>query len=76
MGIKVGKIKDYLDYKTGVKQGDDLAPILFIIVMQFISELIPKTIDEANISPISFFSTTPTRFIKENNSSETKGKES
>ena len=36
------KIKDSIEYKTGVKQGDNLAPILFIIIMQFMSKLILK----------------------------------
>jgi len=40
--IKVGKEKTLIDYSTGVKQGDNLAPILFIIVMQFLAELLEK----------------------------------
>ena len=35
--IKVGKCKSILDYGTGVKKGDNLAPVLFIIVMQFMA---------------------------------------
>ena len=31
-----------IDYTTGVKQGYNLAPILFIIVMQFIAELLER----------------------------------
>ena len=33
--IKVGDISKLIDYRTGVKQGDNLASILFNIVMQF-----------------------------------------
>ena len=40
--IKVGDVSKLIDYRTGVKQGDNLAPILFIIVMQFLSEIIVK----------------------------------
>ena len=44
--IKVGKCKEKIDYQTGVKHGDNLAPILFIIVMQFIYELVVKILRE------------------------------
>jgi len=40
--IKIGKCKNLIDYTTGVKQGYNLAPILFIIVMQFLAELWEK----------------------------------
>ena len=40
--IKVGDISKLIDYRTGVKQGDNLVPILFIIVMQYLSEIIEK----------------------------------
>ena len=38
--IKVVKCKEKIDYQTGAKQDDTLAPILFIIVMKFIYELV------------------------------------
>ena len=37
--IKISKLKRLIDYRTGVKQGDNLVPILFIIVMHFMLEL-------------------------------------
>ena len=40
--IKIGKCKNLIDYTTGVNQGDNLAPILFIIVMQFPVEMLEK----------------------------------
>ena len=38
--ICVGKCKAEIDYAAGVKQGDILVPILFIIVVQFLAELL------------------------------------
>ena len=40
--ICVGKRKAEIDYAAGVKQGDNFAPILFIIVIQFLAELLEK----------------------------------
>ena len=46
-----------VDYTAGVKQGNNLAPILFIIVMHFVSELPENKFKENNISLPSFFIT-------------------
>ena len=36
--IKVGKKKEMTEYTMGVKQGENLAPIFFIIFMKFIAD--------------------------------------
>ena len=40
--LKIVKCKTRIDYTAGVKQGDNLALTLFIIVMDFLSELLEK----------------------------------
>ena len=40
--ICVGKSKAEIDYAAGVKQGDNLAPILFIIVIQFLNMVLKE----------------------------------
>ena len=41
--ICVGKCKAEIDYTAGVKQGDNLAPIPFIIVIQFLAKILEKS---------------------------------
>ena len=41
--ICVGKWKAEIDYAAGVNQGDNLASILFIIVVQFLAGLLKKS---------------------------------
>ena len=53
--LKIGKCKTRIDYTAGVKQGDNLAPTLFIIVMHSLSELLETKFKENNISIPSFF---------------------
>ena len=38
--LMVVKCANFVDYSTRVKQGDKLAPILFIIVMKCLAELL------------------------------------
>ena len=52
--IKVGKCKEKIDYQTGMKRVNNLAPILFIIVIQFIYELVGKKLRGNNMSKIEF----------------------
>ena len=52
--IKVGKCKEKIDYQTGMKRVNNLAPILFIIVIQLIYELLGKTIRGNYMSKIEF----------------------
>ena len=55
--LMVGKCVNFVDYSTGVKQRD-LAPILFIIVMQFVAELLEKKWRSNKITKISFYHNT------------------
>ena len=52
--ICVGKSKAEIDYAVGVKQGDNLAPILFIIVIQFLAELLEKKWSQHGIKRAEF----------------------
>ena len=52
--LTAGKCVNFVDYSTGVKQGDNLGPILFIIVMQFLAELLEEKWTSNNITKIPF----------------------
>lgn len=39
-------MKNLIEYRIGVKQSDNLIPILLIIVMKFLSELTGKKFEE------------------------------
>ena len=51
-----------IDYRTGGKQGDNSAPIIFIIVMQFLSDILKKKFKESSIVPIHFFHDTNSHY--------------
>ena len=55
--LKIGKCKSLIDYTVGVKQGDNLTPIPFIIIIHFLSELLKNKFKENNISIPSLFIT-------------------
>ena len=38
--LTIGKFENLVDYSTGVKLGDNLTPILIIIVIQFSADLL------------------------------------
>ena len=60
MKIKLTVVKcvNFVDYSTRVKQGDNLAPILFIIVIQFLAELLEEKWRSNNITKIPFYHNT------------------
>ena len=53
--LKIGKCKFLIDYTTGIKQGNNIALTLFIIVIHLLSELLEKKFKQINISIPSFF---------------------
>ena len=53
--FKRGKCKTRIECIAGVKQGDNLVPTLFIIVMHFLLEVLENKFKENNISISSFF---------------------
>ena len=59
MRFKIGKETRDVPYTTGVKQGDNLAPTLFIIVMQALEEIFIKQWTANNITPISLAHSPP-----------------
>ena len=53
--LKIGKCKSHIEYSTSAKQGDNLAPNLFIIVMHFLAEILEQKWKENNILIPSFY---------------------
>ena len=52
---KIGKCKSHIEYSADVKQGDNLAPTLFIIVMYFLVERLEQKWNEKHILIPSFY---------------------
>ena len=48
--LKIGREEIYIKYGCGVRQGDNLAPTLFIIVMQLVAEDIIRQLKEENVT--------------------------
>ena len=40
--LKIGKCKSHIEYSAGVKQGENLASTLFIIVMHFSAKILEQ----------------------------------
>ena len=53
--LKIGKYKSHIEYSACVKQGDNLASTLFIIVMHFLAEILEQKWNENNILIPSFY---------------------
>ena len=48
--LQVGKEKRMIPYTVGVQQGDNMAPVLFLFVMQAFTENLKVTLTEAKAS--------------------------
>ena len=49
--LKIGKNLERIPYETGVQQGDSMAPILFLFVMQAVMETLDQDLPANNIKP-------------------------
>lgn len=56
--LKVGKIESLIAYGCGVKQGDSLAPLLFIMVVQLAAETLDIEFKKHNIKILDVYVTT------------------
>lgn len=54
MKLKIGKISTIIEYLTGVKQGDVLAPTLFLFPMQTMAECVLQKWKEEGIEPFTY----------------------
>ena len=48
---KIRKNLERIPYKTGVQQGDNMAPILFLFVMQAVMDTLDKDLPANNLKP-------------------------
>ena len=60
--LSSGNAKDTIPYSVGVKQGDAMAPVLFIVLMQAMAETLKSEWEEADIQAkeLRHFKDTPT----------------
>ena len=49
--LKIGKNLERIPYETGVQQGNNMAPILFLFIMQAIMETLDKDLPANNSKP-------------------------
>ena len=54
MELKIGKKKEIVEYLTGVKQGDVLAPTLFLFPMQAMEECVIRQWEKEKIEPMTY----------------------
>jgi hypothetical protein len=62
--LQVGKEKRLVPYTVGVQQGDNMAPVLFLFVMQAFSDSLKERLSNANVDDgieFKYFKTTTTR---------------
>jgi hypothetical protein len=48
--LQVGKEKQLIPYTVGVQQGDNMAPVLFLFVMQAFSDTLKDRFSDANVN--------------------------
>jgi hypothetical protein len=53
--FKLGKEMCMINYTVGVKQGNNMAPLLFLFLLQAVAEVLQKMRDhECNFEPVTF----------------------
>ena len=54
MKLIIGKIDTSIPFEVGVKQGDSVAPVIFLFLMMAFAEVIEKECDKNGIEKIEF----------------------
>jgi hypothetical protein len=52
--VKIGKESTTIPYSIGVQQGNNMAPVLFLFVMQAFTDMIEKNWSQLNLKPLQF----------------------